>query len=179
MAEATTRLPVKATESSKVTTAQQAWRPFESLRREVERLFDDFDGGIWSAPFRRSAFNVEPFFRRDMEWPASPAVDVAEKDKSYEITAELPGMADKDIEVTFANGELAIKGEKREEREEKKKGYYLQERKFGAFERRFGVPEGVDTNKIEATFEKGVLKVTLPKTAEAQKSEKKIEVKAA
>lgn len=176
MAEAATKLPVKATESSNSTTT---WRPFESLRREVERLFDDFDGGIWGGPFRRSVFNAEPFFRRDVEWPASPAVDVAEKDKSYEITAELPGMADKDIEVTFANGALTIKGEKQEEREEKNKGYYLQERKFGAFERRFGVPEGVDTNKIEATFEKGVLKVTLPKTAEAQKSEKKIEVKAA
>ena len=174
MAE-TSKVPFKP---EKAPTAQ-AWRPFESLRREIDRLFDDFDGGIWNAPFRRSIFDIEPFFRREPEWPAVPAVDVTEKEKAYEIAAELPGMAEKDIEVTLANGTLTIKGEKQEEKEEKKKGYHLQERRFGSFERRFGVPDGVDTNKIEATFEKGVLKVTLPKTAEAQKAEKKIAVKAA
>jgi HSP20 family protein len=179
MAEAATKLPVKTTEAGKAVAPRQAWRPFENLHREIDRLFDEFDGGIWRAPFRRSISDVEPFFQRDIEWPASPAVDVAEKDKAYEITAELPGMAEKDIEVTLANGTLTIKGEKQEEKEEKKKDYYLKERRFGSFERRFGVPEGVDTNKIEASFEKGVLKVTLPKTADAQKAEKKIAVKAA
>jgi HSP20 family protein len=104
---------------------------------------------------------------------------VVEGDKAYEITAELPGMDEKNIEVKVVNNTLTIKGEKREEKEEKKKDYYLQERHFGSFERRFQVPEGVDTDKIEASFNKGVLKVMLPKTAEAQKAEKKITVKAA
>ena len=81
--------------------------------------------------------------------------------------------------MNVANGGLTIKGEKREEKEEKQKDYYVSERRYGSFERHFGLPEGVDANKIEATFKNGVLKVTLPKTAEAQKSAKKIEVKAA
>jgi HSP20 family protein len=114
-----------------------------------------------------------------LSWANTPAVDIAETDKGYEITAELPGLDEKNIEVKLANGSLTIKGEKQEEKEEKEKGYYLHERHFGAFERCFRMPEGVDGDKIEATFKKGVLTVTLPKTPEAQKAEKKITVKAA
>jgi HSP20 family protein len=108
-----------------------------------------------------------------------PAVDVAESEKAYEITAETPGMAEKTIEVKITRGNLTIKGQKQEEIEEKKKDYYLQERKFGSFERSFSIPEGVDTDKIEASFKNGVLRVTLPKKLEAQKAVKNIEVKAA
>ena len=88
-------------------------------------------------------------------------------------------MDEKNIEVKVVNGNLTIKGEKQEEKEEKKKDYYLHERRFGSFERSFEVPEGVDADKIEASFKKGVLSVTLPKKPEAQKPAKKIEVKAA
>lgn len=110
---------------------------------------------------------------------AAPAVDIAETDKAYEIVAELPGIDEDDIEVKLANGGLTIKGTKQDEKEEKKKNYYLHEHHFGAFERYFAMPEGVDRDKIEASFKKGVLTVTLPKTAEARKAEKKIPVKAA
>ena len=78
-----------------------------------------------------------------------------------------------------AGHNLIIKGEKQEEKEEKKKDYYMRERNFGSFERRFEMPEGVDADKIEASFKKGVLTLTLPKKLEAQKPAKKIEVKAA
>jgi HSP20 family protein len=88
-------------------------------------------------------------------------------------------MDEKNIEVNLANGGITIRGEKKEETEEKKKDYSISERRYGSFERYFTLPEGVDVNKIEATFKNGVLKVTLPKTAEAQKPAKKIEVKAA
>jgi HSP20 family protein len=108
-----------------------------------------------------------------------PAVDVSETDKGYEIKAELPGMEEKNIEVKLADGVLTIKGEKQEEKETKEKDYYVQERSFGSFQRTFQVPDNVDTNKIEANFKNGVLTVNLPKTAEAQKPAKKIEVKAA
>jgi HSP20 family protein len=172
MAETATKLPVKTEK------AQASWRPFVSLRREIDRLFEDFDRDLWGFPFRRSVFDAEPFWRRELSFTASPAVDIAERDKSYEITAELPGLDEKDIEVKLSNGGLMIKGEKQEEKEEKKKDYYLHERRFGSFERYFRVPEGVDTDKIEAAFNKGVLTVTLPKSPEAQKAEKKIEVKA-
>lgn len=179
MAESAT-LPVK-TEEKKIedkSTAVQTWRPFESLRREVDRLFEDFDRGFWRSPFRRPVFDIEPLSWRVSTLAATPAVDIVEKDNAYEVTAELPGMDEKNIEVKLANGGLTIKGEKREEKEEKKKDYYLQERHFGSFERYFSVPESVNTDKIEANFKKGVLTVTLPKKPEAQKAAKKIEVKA-
>ena len=171
-----TKLPVKTEKTS--TSSLQTWRPFESLRREIDRLFEDFDGGFWRAPFHRSAFNVVPFWGRESTWPA-PAVDFTDTEKAYEITAELPGIDEKNVDVKVANGVLTIKGEKQEEREEKKKDYYLRERNFGSFERAFQVPDGVDADKIEANFKKGVLTVTLPKKPEVQKAAKKIDVKAA
>lgn len=170
-----TKLPVK---TEQMTSGRPNW-PLASLRREIDRLFDDFEPSLWRWPFRRPTLSMEPLLQRELEWESEPAVDLAEDDKGYEITAELPGMDEKNIEVKLVNGGLTIKGEKSVEKEEKKKNYYLHERRFGSFERSFRMPEGVDTNKIEATFSKGVLKVTLPKTAEAQKAEKKIAVKAA
>ena len=176
MAEATTRLPVTTErKAGEPASALQAWRPFRSLRQEMERLFEDFERD-WGWP--RSTFSMAPFWRREATWAAAPAVDVAETDKAYELTAELPGLTEKDLEVKLANGALAIKGEKQEEKEEKKKDYYISERRYGAFERSFQLPEGVDTDKIEASFKNGVLKVMLPKTPEAQKTAKKIDVKA-
>ncbi len=175
MAEAT-KLPVK---TEKSTSTPQVWQPFESLRREIDRLFDDFDGGFFRSPFRRSLLNFAPFAGRQISWPTVPAVDFTDTEKAYEVTAELPGIDEKNVEVKVANGVLTIKGEKQEEKEEKKKDYYLRERNFGSFERAFQVPEGVDTDKIEASFKKGVLTVILPKKPEAQKTAKKIEVKAA
>jgi len=143
----------------------------------ADRLFEDF-GDLWRSPVRQALLGTEPLWSRDLTWAATPAVDVAAKDKAYEITAELPGMDEKNIDVKIANGMLTIKGEKKEEKEEKKKDYYLSERRYGSFERRFQVPEGVESDKIEASFRKGVLTVTLPKTPAAQAAEKKINIKA-
>jgi len=177
MAEAATKLPIKTAEKATPAPTRPSW-PFESLHREIDRLFEDFGRGFAFAPFARRAFDFEPLWQRAAALTTAPAVDVAEKDKEYEITAELPGMDEKNIEVKLSNGMLTIKGEKREEKEEKEKDYYLSERRYGSFERSFQVPEGVDAEKIEAKFAKGVLKVVLPKTAEAQKSVKKIAIKA-
>lgn len=152
------------------------WRPFEALRREMDRLFDDFGDDFWSRPFRPMAALERNLPKK---FVASPAVDVTETDKAYEITAELPGMDEKNIEVNVASGGITIKGEKKEETEQKEKDYYVSERRYGSFERYFGLPDDVDADKIEAIFGNGVLKVTLPKTAEAQQPAKKIEVKAA
>jgi HSP20 family protein len=183
MAEAATKLPVKTEKKpAEPAFAMQALWPFEGLHQEIDRLFDDFGRGFWNSPFRRSMFAVEPFWRSELARaaaPAAPAVDITESDKAYEVTAELPGMDEKNIEVKVANGDLTIKGEKQQEKEEKKKDYYMHERRFGAFERCFQLPDEVDADKIEASFKKGVLTVTLPKKPEAQKPEKKIDVKAA
>jgi HSP20 family protein len=172
VAEKVTTLP----ERRQTTEPSRARHPFESLHREIDRLFDDFGVGFrW--PSRRSLFAGEPLFRREMTWLTMPAVDVVESEKAYEITADLPGIDEKNIEVKVADGVMTIKGEKQEEKEEKKKDYHLQERSFGSFQRSFELPENVDPDKIEASFKKGVLTVTLPKKPEAQKPAKKIDVK--
>jgi HSP20 family protein len=174
MAEAATKLPVKTEERKSDRPAER--RPFESLRREVDRLFDDFQVGSWRSPFGRGVFDVEPFWRGEISWGKAPAVDVVEKDKAYEITAELPGIEEKNIDVKFSDGVLSIKGEKVEEKEEKENDRYLSERRYGSFQRAFRLPDGVDAEKIAATFKDGVLSVTLPKTPEAVRSEKKIPI---
>ena len=176
MVETAIKLPVR-TETKAVSTPTQGWYPYGSLKRQIDRLFDDFDMGFWGTPSRRSVFDVIPFGR--YETSAGVPVDVAEKDSGYEITCELPGMDEKDIEVKFSNGTLMIRGTKKETKEETRKDYFLSERRYGAFERAFVVPEGVDFDKIAATFNKGILTVVLPKTAVAQKQEKKIAIKAA
>ncbi len=172
MAESTSKVPVRTERSSP--QLPQQWQPFELFRREMDRLFDDFSSGFW----RGSLFDMAPFRRAEAAFRTMPAVDVAETDKAYEITAELPGLEEKNIEVKLANGVLSIKGEKQEDKKEKEKDYYRRERSFGSFERSFQVPDDVDENKIEASFKNGILSVTLPKNAAAQQQAKKIEVKA-
>ncbi len=174
MAEAATKLVVK-NEGTRQPAATE-FRPFVNLRREIDRLFDDW-GSPWRMPSPRGLFDVEPFWRGEISWGKVPAVDVTDTEKAYEITAELPGLDEKNVEVKFSNGVLTIKGEKKEEREEKKKDYHLSERRYGSFQRSFTVPDGVDAEKIDATFKDGLLTVSLPKTPEVQKKEKQIAIK--
>jgi HSP20 family protein len=106
----------------------------------------------------------------------SPSIDVRENGKEIIIEAELPGLEEKDVDLSFRDGVITIKGEKRSEREEKKDDYHLTERSYGSFQRSFRLPDTVEVDKATANFDKGVLKVTLPKSAEAVKSEKKIPI---
>ena len=175
MAEPATKLVVK---NEAKQPASPEVRPFTNLRREIDRLFDDFAwGSSWRLPSPRTLFDVEPFWRGHISWSNVPPVDIADTDKAYEITAELPGLDEKNVEVKFASGVLTLKGEKKEEKEEKNKDYHLSERRYGSFQRSFTVPDGIDTDKIEATFKDGVLTVSLPKRPEAQKKEKQITIK--
>src|SRR5581483_8234027 len=108
-----TKVPVKAEDKNgKHGLPRAALHPFESLRREMNRLFDDFDGDVWTAPFRRAAFDVAPFWRREPGFGDAPAVDIAETDKSFEITADIPGLDEKNVEVSVANETLTIRGSK-------------------------------------------------------------------
>lgn len=171
MAQTATRLPVKTeSKGAAAPSLLPEWRPFESLRREIDQLVDNFHTGFWRTPSVPSIFETRVI--------NAPAVDIAERERAYEVTAELPGLDANDIDVKFAHDMLTISGEKKEEKEEKKKDYYLSERRYGSFQRSFQLPEGIDTDKIAANFEKGILKVTLPKTEKAQHSEKKIAVTA-
>jgi HSP20 family protein len=173
------KLPVASEmKTGETSQSDRGWMPIEGLRREIDRLFDDVSKG-WHMPSWRSTFGVDRFFPAPSVFPLAPAADVIEKPEAYEISVELPGMDQKDLDVAFADGALMIRGEKKEAREEKEKGRYVTERRYGAFQRSFRVPDGVDADKVAATFANGVLTVTLPKTPEAQKPERKIAVKAA
>ncbi|MGM4985564.1 MULTISPECIES: Hsp20/alpha crystallin family protein [Rhizobium] len=174
MADAVTKLPIQ---KSSVPAKAEQWAPFETLRREIDRVFDGFRPFDWRLPSKMLDFEVPRISRA--EWQIAPAIDLVEKDGGYEITAELPGLDEKNVEVKLSNHTLTITGEKSEEKEDKRKDYYLSERRYGSFQRSFQLPEGVDADKIDAQFAKGVLTVKLPKTAEAKKAEKKITVKTA
>ncbi len=141
------------------------WRPFRELdriRREMDRLWDSF--------FERRPARVEEV----SEW--FPSLDVSETDTDYIVKVEVPGIDPKDIDISLMNHLLTIKGEKKQEKEEKDENYHLIERSYGSFTRSIRLPSQVQTDKINATYKNGVLKITLPKTEEAKKKEIKIQV---
>jgi HSP20 family protein len=145
--------------------------PFVSFRREVDRIFDDFFDNFGGRSLRRMG----------ADWPAvTPTIDVAESDKELVVTAELPGLNEKDFEVTLIGDVLTIKGEKKAEQEEEKTGgtTYM-ERRFGSFSRSIRLPFEVRNEKVDARYDKGVLTIRVPKPAEAQRAMRRIEVKAA
>jgi HSP20 family protein len=156
--------------------APDAWRSF---RTEMDRLFDRFSSGFGVPSFRRM-FDTEPAWHYESAFSfAAPAVDVTEDESAYKITAEMPGLDEKNIEVTVSGDMLTLKGEKHYEKDEKGKNRHVSERAYGSFQRSFALPDGIDRDKIAADLTKGVLTISLPKTAEAKKQTKKIEVKAA
>ncbi|MGF6092674.1 Hsp20/alpha crystallin family protein [Pseudomonas sp. 18173] len=179
MSNSVKNMPIKNDDkASQHPVSTDFWRPLEKLRQQVDHLFEDFHHGSSLSPFSRGLFDVEPYWRRHFISHRLPAVDITEEDKSFEITAELPGMDQKNIEIKLSNGSLIIKGEKKEDKEEKRKGYHLSERHYGSFERVFNLPKGVDAEKIEASFSKGVLSISLPKKPEAMKADKVVPIKA-
>jgi HSP20 family protein len=143
--------------------AERRGDPFGYLRNQINRVFDDFWGEAWLAP--RETFAGF--------WPR---VDVTETDKEVKVCAEIPGVDANDIEVSVDDGRLTIKGEKKHEQEEKEKGQYRMERSYGSFERAIPLPTEVDESKARAEFKRGVLRLTLPKRAGAQRRRKKIPV---
>ncbi len=141
----------------------------DSLQREVDRVFDEFTRGFpsFGLPALGSADGPD----------LMPRMDVSETEKEFEITAELPGLEEKDVQVNVADGVLTIRGEKKAEKEERDKNYHMVERSYGSFARSLELPKGVDADAIKASIVNGVLKVSVPKPVPAQV--KKIEVKAA
>ena len=138
--------------------------PFAQLQRRMNSVFEDF--------FGRSSSDLWG----DATVEFLPLVDVTETGKEVRITAELPGLDEKDVEVTVTSNMLTIKGEKKVEKEEEEGDYHYSERRYGHFERTIALPQGIDTDNAEAKFKKGVLKVTIPKKPEAQSSRRKIEL---
>jgi HSP20 family protein len=143
--------------------------PVAALQSDVNRAFADFLRMVnlpmanWSGAFADGGAGVQ--------------VDVEETDKEVRVSAELPGIDESDIDVRVSDGMLVISGEKRADRKVDENGYILHERSFGRVERALPVPDGIDADAAQATFKNGVLTVTIPKTAQAQNSAKRIPVK--
>jgi HSP20 family protein len=164
------RALVPSTPSANGGTRLQPVSLFGSLHREIDRLFDDLTrGGFGTLP--------SPAQNNLM-----PSIDVTETDKEIEITAELPGLERKDVDISIEDDLLTIRGEKKvetkqEDQGDKDKNYHVSERSYGVFYRVIQLPPGVDPSSIQAVMSKGVLKLTIPKPAKAEP--KKIEVKEA
>lgn len=162
-----------ATEVTKGTAGQTPQGPtdvFTAMRDEMDRMFDRFERGWPRLP--------SVFGRGDRDLMV-PELDVHDNGKQITIEADLPGVEEKDVAVTLTNGILTIKGEKRTQREKKEASYYMAERSYGSFERSLRLPDTIDDSKLEAKFDKGVLRIVAPKRPEAVKSERRIEIKQA
>ena len=147
----------------------------QQFHQEIDRLFDQAFRG-----FGLSSFGFDqPLFPRLADGMLKPTLDLGATDKEYTITVEIPGVDEKDVKVEIVNDTLTISGEKKQEKEEKEKNYYRMERSYGSFQRVLSLPEDADQDKINATFKKGVLTVTMPRKALPKSDVKQIEVKTA
>jgi HSP20 family protein len=145
-------------------TSRDLWDPFASLRRDMERMFEDFSRDFgWGPPAAAGT-------------AVAPRIDVSETDTEIKIEVEMPGVEEKDVELVLSNGRLTIKGEKKQEKEEKKKDYHVIERSYGSFARSISLPFEADPGQVKASFAKGVLTVTVPKPPEVKAKERKIPI---
>ncbi|KAF0159284.1 MAG: HSP20 family protein [Syntrophaceae bacterium] len=141
---------------------------FYSLQHQMNSLFDDFFTGLGVAPRSLAPGGFGAFM---------PAIDVKESDKDFTIRAELPGVEEKDIEVTVTHDTVTIKGEKKEAKEDKGKNYYYMERSYGSFNRLIPLGVEADANKTEANFKNGVLNISIPKSTSAKAKGTKVPIK--
>jgi HSP20 family protein len=144
------------------------WGALSSLRREMDRLFDEFGTSRWPVPGA---------MRLMAEMPPIPAMDLVSGDGGYEITVELPGIDPGDVDLKVSGDMLVLKGEKREETERKDRDRHVSERRYGSFQRSLRLPPDADPARIEASCANGVLKITLPKSETARAQEKRIEIR--
>jgi HSP20 family protein len=150
---------------------QEGYEPLRALQSDLNRAFSEF--------WRAFDLPVPNGKHAGFELGTIPPVDLRETDREIEVIAELPGMDDKDVEVTVADGVLTIRGEKKSEHETTEKGFVRRERSFGHVERIVPLPDGVDLDSAKASFKNGVLSVTLAKTPEAQAAVKRVQVRQA
>lgn len=159
--------------SRRVPVRREEEHPIYSLQREMNRLFDEFfRTPLWER------FGEFPGFAKEQIWgDITPRLDMSETDKELVVNVELPGMTEKDIDVSITKDLLTISGEKKQEKEEREKGWYRMERQYGSFSRSIPLPYEVESDKAEATFKNGVLSIKLPKSAVQQRASKSITVK--
>jgi len=155
-------LPWKRDEQKSLAVQRAEQDPFLALQDQMNRMFDSFFEDPWRSTARMGAF--------------MPSMDVSEDDREVTVTAEVPGMDENDIQVTYQQGVLAIYGEKRGDRQQKGNRFHRIERSYGSFRREVRLPCEVDEDKITATFKKGVITVVLPKSARQEVLGKRITV---
>jgi HSP20 family protein len=143
--------------------------PFQSFRAEMDRLFDSFLGGVPSLTSLRQGISGAQVM--------TPTLDVKENEKEIVVKADLPGMDEKDVNLTVHNGVLSLRGEKKSEHTDERENYHVMERSYGSFQRSIRLPDTIDEDKAQARFDKGVLTITLPKRPETVSAQKKIEIK--
>jgi HSP20 family protein len=166
-----TEAPVEVRKAAPLPVSLAILEPWNLWRGEFDRVFGRmFAGGI--PPLRRLLDQV-PGLQTNGTWPA---IDVSEEKGCYRIHAELPGMAEGDVELSLRGRMLVLRGEKKRSHDENGADWHLSERSHGRFERDFSLPESVDSAGIEASFDKGLLTVTLPKRAEAPPESRRITV---
>lgn len=139
--------------------------PFYTMQRDLNQFFDNFFG---------KEFGLSPWSNFGA---FSPQIDISETKKEFKVSAELPGLDEDDVELSLSRNMLTISGEKKQEKEDKRENYYHVERAYGSFKRSIALSAEVEADKVEATFKNGILTVTLPKSAEAQRQAKRITVK--
>jgi HSP20 family protein len=163
-------------EALELASKSSDFNPFGMMRRftkDMERLFDDFEGFRVPGFFNREFFPFGTEFK-DFEW--MPQIEVLQTNGDLMVKAELPGLTKDDVKVELTDEALTISGERKEEKEEKREGFYRSERNYGRFYRQIPLPEGVKTDKANATFRNGVLEVTVPVTKRESKA-RKLEIK--
>src|SRR5437899_394132 len=161
----------RTTNRGKELASRVATTPFAFMRRfgeEMDQLFEDFGfGSGWLAPVFAGRFG-------DSFW--SPQVEMIERDGELVVRADLPGLAKDDVKVELADNAITIEGERKGEHEEKGEGYYRSERSYGKFYRRLPVPEGVNANQANATFNNGVLEITMPAPKRVEQKARQLEI---
>ncbi len=157
---------------SKPTTTSSGQHPLVQMRSEMDRMFDLFFADPFGNNWTRSLSDFGSWYGDFSPASFAPTIDIADEKKHLRVTAELPGMEEKDIHLTVHDDSLSICGEKKVEETSEEDGYYRTERSYGSFERTIPLPVEVDTERAEATFKKGVLSIRLPKTATARAAKK-------
>jgi HSP20 family protein len=155
-------------------SADRLYHPVAQLQQEMDRLFADFFTGFGSFPSRRHGGLFAGALTSGL---LKPTLDIGANDREYTISVEVPGVDQKDVKIEITNNTLTIRGEKKQETEEKEKNFYRMERSYGSFQRTLSLPEDADQGKINATFKNGVLTVTMPRKTLPQTEVKRIEIK--
>ncbi len=170
--ESEANVPVQRTGGQITSPEDKSLHPILQLHHEMDRLFANTFRGVGLSPF-----NTDFFTPLTSAGFLKPQVDIAATDNEYTITVEVPGVSEKDVSIEIADNNMIIRGEKKQEKEEKDKNYYRIERSYGSFQRLLSMPEDADQDNIKAKFKSGVLTIKMPRKDMPKTNVKRVEIK--